>query len=278
MNQSVNDFSMLRINKKTHYIKEKTIKNERLSKIKKILKTIIVIPVRYDSTRLPGKPLKDIEGASMIKRTYDKCIQALPQKDVFIATDSVLIQRHCLEFGAKVVMTSSSCLTGTDRIAEAVQHIKCDVIINVQGDEPIIDPGDISKIISASRDFPREIINGMASIDTKCEFINSSIPKVVTRPDGKLLYMSRGPIPTTKKIEFKSAWKQICIYAFPVECLKKITKQKRKTPLEKIEDIEILRFLEMGYDVRMIKLSGKSFAVDTLEDLERVRKYLRDKK
>ena len=81
-----------------------------------------------------------------------------------------------------------------------------------------------------------------------------------------------------KKIEFKSSWKQICIHAFPVECLKTITKQKLKTPLEKIEDIEILRFLEMGYDVRMIKLSGNSFAVDNLEDPERARKYLRDKK
>ncbi len=239
---------------------------------------VIIIPARYDSSRLPGKPLKDIEGVSMIERTYNKCIEALPAKDVYIATDDLMIKKHCEDFDAKVLMTSYSCLTGTDRIAEASKYIECDLIINVQGDEPIINPADIIKVINESKKYPDEIINGMAIIDNEKEFLSPTIPKVVTREDGKLFYMSRGAIPTTKKLSFETAWKQICIYAFPKPLLKMFAERKTKTPLEKLEDIEILRFLEMGYDIRMIELSGSSFAIDTPEDLEKVRKHLRDNK
>lgn len=237
---------------------------------------VIIIPARYDSSRLPGKPLKDIEGVSMIQRTYNKCIEALSAKDVYIATDSLKIKKHCEDFNAKVLMTSRTCLTGTDRIAEASNHVECDFIINVQGDEPIINPADIIKVINASKKYPDEIINGMAIIDNENEFLSPTIPKVVTRGDGKLLYMSRGAIPTTKNLNFETAWKQICIYAFPKTFLKTFAKRKTKTPLEQLEDIEILRFLEMGFDIRMIQLSGSSFAIDTPEDLEKVRNYLRD--
>jgi len=238
------------------------------------MKPVIVIPARYESSRLPGKPLKDIQGKSMIQRTYERCLQALPAKDIYVATDDCLIKDHCEMFGADVIMTSSSCLTGTDRLAEASQRLNCDVVINVQGDEPVINPSDIIKIIDAAKQYPGEIINGMASIVTQEEFNNPSIPKVVTAPDGKLLYMSRGAIPITKQLEFKSAWKQICIYAFPLDSLCAFAEQTVKTPLEQIEDIEILRYIEMGYDVRMIELSGSSFAIDTPEDLKRVREYL----
>ncbi len=238
------------------------------------MKPVIIIPARYESSRLPGKPLKDIVGKSMIQRTYERCLDTLPSEDVYIATDDCLIKDHCEMFGANVIMTSSTCLTGTDRLAEASKRIDCDVVINVQGDEPVINPNDITKIIDASIKYPGEIINGMATITTEDEFKNPSIPKVVTYPNGKLLYMSRGAIPTTKRLEFISAYKQICIYAFPLDSLNAFSKQTEKTPLEQIEDIEILRFTEMGYDVRMIKLSGSSFAIDTSEDLQRVREYL----
>jgi 3-deoxy-manno-octulosonate cytidylyltransferase (CMP-KDO synthetase) len=238
------------------------------------MKPIIIIPARYKSSRLPGKPLEDILGKSMIQRTYEKCLEAMPAQDVYIATDNSIIQKHCQKFNANIIMTSSSCLTGTDRIAEAVKTIECDVVINVQGDEPVINPADITKIIDAAIKYPGEIINGIAGIDTEDEFNNPSIPKVVIRPDGKLLYMSRGAIPTTKQLKFVSAWKQICIYAFPINCLEAFAEKNLKTPLEQIEDIEILRFIEMGYDVRMVELSGSSFAIDTPEDLQKVRDYL----
>jgi len=277
MKRIVSNFLPILSSRKKNILKKITYENNNYHEVNQETKSIIIIPARYESSRLPGKPLKDIVGTSMLQRTFEKCIEALSEQDVYIATDNLKIQKHCEDFGANVLMTSSSCLTGTDRIAEASKHIKCDVVINVQGDEPIINPADIIKVINAARKYPGEIINGMATIETVDEFINPSIPKVVTRPDGKLLYMSRAAIPTTKKLKFETAWKQICIYAFPVDSLKTFAQQDNKTSLEQIEDIEILRFVEMGYDVRMIKLSGSSFAIDTPEDLKKIRKYIRTK-
>lgn len=273
-----NNYLLTKVKLKNNLTEKRLYENKNVFEKVKEIKSVIIIPVRYDSSRLPGKPLKNIEGKSMLYRTYEKCLQAIPKQNIYIATDNYKIQRHCKEFGANVLMTSTSCLTGTDRIAEASKNIECDIVINVQGDEPIINPEDIKKVIDMAKKYPGEIINGMAIIDKEKEFFNESIPKVVTRSDGRLLYMSRGPIPTTKKLEFITAWKQICIYAFPIDCLKKFAKYKNKTPLEQIEDIEILRFLEMGYDVRMIELSGSSFAIDTPQDLKKVRKFLKQKR
>jgi 3-deoxy-manno-octulosonate cytidylyltransferase (CMP-KDO synthetase) len=277
MKRSVSDFLPIQARRRKIILNKKTYEINNLHEETQEIKPVIIIPARYNSSRLPGKALKDIEGTSMLQRTFEQCIEALSKQDVYIATDNLKIKKHCEDFGANVLMTSSSCLTGTDRIAEASKYIKCDVVINVQGDEPIINPADIIKVIDAAREYPGEIINGMAIIETVDEFVNPSIPKVVTRPDGKLLYMSRAAIPTTKKLKFETAWKQICIYAFPVDSLKTFAQQDNKTSLEQIEDIEILRFLEMGYDVRMIKLSGSSFAIDTPEDLKKIRKYIRTK-
>jgi 3-deoxy-manno-octulosonate cytidylyltransferase (CMP-KDO synthetase) len=277
MKRSVSDFLPIQARRRKIILNKKTYEINNLHEETQEIKPVIIIPARYNSSRLPGKALKDIEGTSMIQRTFEQCIEALSKQDVYIATDNLKIKKHCEDFGANVLMTSSSCLTGTDRIAEAFKYIKCDVVINVQGDEPIINPADIIKVIDAAREYPGEIINGKAIIETVDEFVNPSIPKVVTRPDGKLLYMSRAAIPTTKKLKFETAWKQICIYAFPVDSLKTFAQQDNKTSLEQIEDIEILRFLEMGYDVRMIKLSGSSFAIDTPEDLKKIRKYIRTK-
>ena len=272
MKSNLNEFNPILHGGDNVAVMEKKYHNYKNYKETQKIKPVIIIPARYESSRLPGKPLKIIHGTSMLQRTYERCIQALPEQDVYIATDDIKIEKHCKNFDANVLMTATSCLTGTDRIAEASKHIKCDVVINVQGDEPIINPVDIKEVVNATIEHPGEIINGMATITTEDEFLNPSIPKVITRPDGKLLFMSRGAIPTTKRLNFETAWKQICIYAFPVDSLKMFANQKNKTPLEKIEDIEILRFLEMGYDVRMIKLSGTSFAIDTKEDLKKIRK------
>ena len=277
MKRSVSNILPIQARSRKIILKKRTYENNNHHEETQEIKPVIIIPARYESSRLPGKALKYIEGKTMLQRTFEKCIEALSKQDVYIATDNLKIKKHCEDFGANVLMTSTSCLTGTDRIAEASKYIKCDVVINVQGDEPIINPADIIKVIDTAREYPGEIINGMAIIETLDEFVNPSIPKVVTRPDGKLLYMSRAAIPTTKKLKFETAWKQICIYAFPVDSLKTFAQQDNKTSLEQIEDIEILRFVEMGYDVRMIKLSGSSFAIDTPEDLKKIRKYIRTK-
>lgn len=236
---------------------------------------IIVIPARMQSTRLPRKPLIDLEGKSLIQRTYEQCIKAVSAKKVFVATDSEEIKQHCEQLGMQVVMTSENCLTGTDRVAEVARAIDAEYYINVQGDEPLFNPDDITKTIALLEKHPGEIINGYAPISSEQDYQSASVPKVVFRPDGRLLYMSRSAIPGNKAGAFAWAHRQICVYAFPKKALEAFASVTDKTPLENQEDIEILRFLELGYEVRMVELSADSIAVDHPEDAERVREVLR---
>jgi 3-deoxy-manno-octulosonate cytidylyltransferase (CMP-KDO synthetase) len=231
---------------------------------------IAVIPARYQSTRLPGKPLVDIAGTTMIRRTYLRTVAAMPAENVFVATDDERIADHCRETGMNFVMTSTECLTGTDRVAEVATTIGADLYVNVQGDEPLCNPADITAILAAAERFPGRVLNGYCEIDDEADFRSSAIPKTVFRPDGRLLYMSRGPLPTNKALGFDRAWRQVCIYAFPPEALAAFAAQTSKTPLEAIEDIEILRFLELGFDVQMVPMSSESIAVDHPHDVDRV--------
>lgn len=234
------------------------------------MNSIIVIPARMASSRLPGKPLIDLLGKTLIQRTYEQCLKAVPREEIFVATDDTQIYEHCRSLNMQVVMTSTDCLTGTDRVAEVAEQVKADYYINVQGDEPLMNPDDILVIRDAIAEFEGEVINGYAPITEEAQYRSISIPKLVFRPDGRLLYMSRSPIPGNKKNEFRRSWRQICVYAFPREALIAYASRTEKTPLEEQEDIEILRFLEMGYEVRMIPLSADSIAVDVPEDVNRV--------
>ncbi len=231
---------------------------------------LVVIPARLKSTRLPEKPLVDLCGQSMIERTYRQCLKALPEEQVVVATDHPKIFHHCTERGMRVLMTPENCLTGTDRVAAVASEIDAKFYVNVQGDEPLFNPEDITQTVEAARNHPGEVINGFAPISDEHSYRSTSVPKVVLRPDGRLLYMSRSPIPGHKQNEFHKAWRQICVYAFPKMALMDFASRSQKTPLESLEDIEILRFLEMGYEVRMIELSQDSIAVDTPDDVERV--------
>jgi len=234
------------------------------------VKYIIVIPARMHSTRLPGKPLVDIRGKSLIQRTYEQCIKAVDPSLVFVATDHGKIKAHCESFNMQVVMTSAHCLTGTDRVAEVATQIPADYYINVQGDEPVINPQDIKDVAAAIEQHPGSIINGYAPIDNAAMWDSCSVPKVVVREDGRILYMSRAPIPGNKSGNFQKAWRQVCVYAYTKSALAAFVSRQEKTELEGEEDLEILRFLEMGYEVQMVKLSADSIAVDHPEDVERV--------
>jgi 3-deoxy-manno-octulosonate cytidylyltransferase (CMP-KDO synthetase) len=202
---------------------------------------IVVIPARYKSSRFPGKPLIDLNGKTMIQRTYDQCLKCFPKEKVFVATEDSRIVDHCNKLGMNVILTSDNCLTGTDRIAE-------EEIEKEKG----------------------QIINGYCNITSEEDFFSTSIPKVVIRPDGRLLYMSRSPIPGNKSKDFNMGCRQVCAYAFPKEELIHFSSIQTKTPLENEEDIEILRFLEMGYDVKMIQMSDESIAIDNPEDVYKV--------
>jgi len=236
---------------------------------------LVVIPARYESSRLPGKPLVPLLGVPMIVRTYRQCIKVVPPECVVVATDDDRIAACCEAEGIKVVMTSSDCLTGTDRVAEVARAMVADVYINVQGDEPVFNPADLTALVAAAAQYPDDVINGYCAIETEEMFRSSSTPKVALRPDGRLLYMSRAPIPTNKAHGFVNAWRQVCAYAFPRAALEAFAALKVKTPLESIEDIEILRFLELGLEVRMIPMSAFSVAVDNPDDVQRAEQAIR---
>lgn len=237
---------------------------------------LIIIPARFQSTRFPGKPLVDIFGKSMIHRVWEKCVKATSHDKVLVATDDERIIEHCKNNNMEVLLTSNNCLTGTDRLYEVAQKRKTQVYINVQGDEPLISPEDIKAVIRAAQKEPGITINAMCPIKNETDFRNPNIPKIVTRKDGRLLYMSRSPIPTNKKLEFQFAMKQVCIYAFPYNSLINYGSVKEKTPLENLEDLELLRLLELGFDIKMIEVSGSSIAVDTPQDLEKVKSIIHD--
>ena len=235
----------------------------------------IIIPARYESSRLPGKPLLDLDGIPMVVRTYRQCAKACPPEKIYVATDDPRIARVCSDYGIQHIRTSSDCLTGTDRVAECSKRLAADVLINIQGDEPVFNPDDISTLIKSIDFYPGEVLNGVCMIHEESHFRSASIPKVVMRADGRLLYMSRAAIPTNKKQGFETAWRQVCAYAFPRSALEAFIANPVKTPLEQIEDIEILRFLELGFEVRMITLSEDSIAVDVPEDVDKVVEAIR---
>lgn len=237
------------------------------------MKQIIVIPARLGSKRLKDKPLINLKGKTMIERTYLQCSKAINKKNIFVATDSKKIKKLCESKKINCIMTSKKCLTGTDRVAEVAKKIKVSSYVNVQGDEPIFNPKDIKKLISYSKKYPNDIINGYCKIKSSDLFKSVNIPKVIFDKDKFLLYMSRSPVPGNKKNKFIFGYRQVCAYVFPRKKLLKF-KKKKKTHFENIEDIEILRFLELGYKVRMLKLSDISKSVDTKFDLTRLLKTI----
>ena len=236
----------------------------------KIRDYLIIIPARFNSSRFPGKPLAKIHGQSMLFRVWNKCMKVTNREDIVVATDDSRIVSHCKKLQMNYILTSKYCLTGTDRVLEVAKKIKSKLYINVQGDEPLVSPNDIKKIITEGRNQPNAIVNGMSKIKFESDFRSPNIPKVVIDNNNFLLFMSRSPIPVTKKNEFKKALKQVCIYSFPKKIISNFKFKNKKTNLEKIEDIEILRFLEKGYKIKMVHLSGSSIAVDTKKDLRRV--------
>lgn len=240
------------------------------------MKYVVVIPARYQSSRLPGKPLTPLCGVPMLVRTWRQCVKAVPPEQVYVATEDARIEALCREHGIQHVMTPADCLTGTDRIAAAMRAIPADCYINVQGDEPAFNPDDLHNLIEAAKAQPDAVINGYCPIDDEAQFRSGTIPKVVLRPDGRLLYMSRAAIPTSKAHGFVQGWRQVCAYAFPAAALAAFAACREKTPLEAIEDIEILRFLELGYEVQMLPMGSDSVAVDTPEDIVRAEARIRE--
>jgi 3-deoxy-manno-octulosonate cytidylyltransferase (CMP-KDO synthetase) len=241
------------------------------------MKFLVIIPARLRSTRLAEKALIKINGIPMIVRTFLRCNKVLPKSKIIVATDDIKIMKVCDIYKVPSILTSKNCLTGSDRVAEVAKKINADIYINLQGDEPIFPEKDIVKFIkeACKNKNKNKILNGYCKIDNKNQFFSHNVPKVSINQFNELLYMTRAPIPSNKQGLFKNGLRQVCIYSYPKKILiKNYGKNKKKTFLEKNEDIEILRPLEKGYKITMVKLSKKSIAIDTKTDLNKLLKIL----
>lgn len=241
------------------------------------MKTVVIIPARYKSSRFPGKPLIHLLGKPMILWVAELSAQAVPKEDVYVATDDQRIAKIVREAGFSVVITSEEALTGTDRLSEAALQIDADIYINVQGDEPIIDPKDIQKVRDKKIESIDAIINAFCWVSDE-ENVNSvNIPKVITNEHNRLIYMSRNALPGYKDSNNapEKYKKQVCIYAFTKQELLWFSEFGRKSALEFCEDIEILRFLESEKNILMVESSGGSLAVDVPEDVPHVEAALK---
>lgn len=254
-------------------------KTERIMKIN--MKIIGIIPARYQSSRFPGKPLADICGKPMIWWVYQQCKKVDDFFAVYVATDDQRIYERCKELNMEVVMTSDVCKTGTDRVGEVARNLLADLFVNIQGDEPLLEPETIKAAIRPFYDNPQlQISNLMTKINNPVDLVNYTIPKVITNKDGIGIYLTRATAPYPKgSIEY-TYYKQVCVYGLKPEALQfyyDYGKKYGKAKIEKIEDIEILRFIENGYRVQYIEVDSETVAVDTFNDLEKVRTIVQNK-
>lgn len=241
------------------------------------MRAVVLIPARYASSRYPGKPLVPLLGKPMILWVAELSAKAVGNENVYVATDDSKIADVVTAAGFNAVMTSDTCLTGTDRLAEAALQIKADMYINVQGDEPIINPDDIRQAIAVKQQNMAAIVNGFCWISEQENPESVNIPKVITTESNNLIYMSRKALPGYKdeKCKPKRFKKQVCIYAFTADELAAFKAFGRKSELEFSEDIEILRFLELGKTIRMYETQPGSLAVDAPEDVAPVEAALK---
>lgn len=242
------------------------------------MKFIGIIPARYASTRFPGKPLAMLKGKSVIQRVYEKVSSCLD--DAYVATDDERIFNHITSWGGKVVMTSTEHKSGTDRIQEAIEKIggDYDVIINIQGDEPFIDPSQIETICKCFEDADTQIATLGIPFRKDMDVIsNPNSPKIVTDRRGFAMYFSRSVIPFIRGKE-QGEWpeaypflKHIGLYAYRRDTLKEITSLPQ-SPLELAESLEQLRWLENGYKIKVGTTDIETIGIDTPEDLQAAEK------
>jgi 3-deoxy-manno-octulosonate cytidylyltransferase (CMP-KDO synthetase) len=238
------------------------------------MKKLIVIPARYESTRLPGKPLLEISGKSLIQLVYERASESRLKDGVIIATDDQRIMDAALSFGAEAVMTSPSCKSGTDRVFEAVKDRDTDLIINLQGDEPFMRPDMIDLLFSVMENESLDAATLCTPVTDDNEYTDPNTVKVVLDKNGFALYFSRSPIPYVRN---GTAWpvlyKHIGVYGFKGDFLKTFV-SLQKSRLEETESLEQLRILENGYRIKVLTTHYDGFGIDTREDLQRARLIL----
>jgi 3-deoxy-manno-octulosonate cytidylyltransferase (CMP-KDO synthetase) len=247
------------------------------------MKVVGIIPARYASTRFPGKPLAVIKGKTMIRRV---CEQAWKSKldAVVVATDDVRIADEVMSFGGQYVMTDPNHRSGTDRCREALDLLdgQYDAVVNIQGDEPFIDPEQINLLVDLISREDTQLASLAKRIEDEEELFSPNAVKVVMDKDGKALYFSRHPIPFMRNVE-KNDWlakgvfyKHIGIYAYKAEALRQVARLQ-PSELEKSESLEQLRWLENGMSLRMAVVAAENIAIDTPSDLAKAEQFALDK-
>jgi 3-deoxy-manno-octulosonate cytidylyltransferase (CMP-KDO synthetase) len=242
------------------------------------MSTVIgIIPARYSSTRLPGKPLADIGGKPMIQRVYERSLMAKIFQRVLVATDDERIVAAVRAFGGEAVMTSVDHPSGSDRIAEAASGIDADIIVNIQGDEPFVSPTMMEEVVApllADPDLPMCTL--MHEIP-ESSYGDPNVVKVVVNLKGEALYFSRSLIPYPRRKEGHRAFEHVGIYAYRRDFLFAYTKMA-PTPLERLESLEQLRVLENGYRLKVVLTNAPDYiplSIDTIEDLEKARELVK---
>ncbi len=240
------------------------------------MKVLAIIPARYESSRFPGKPLIDIQGKSMVQRVYEQTCKASLVSDVIVATDDQRIYDHVNQFGGKVMMTAKHHQSGTSRCGEVIaEHSDYDVVINVQGDEPLVQPSQIDSVIALFSDKTVKIATLIKAIEKQSELFNANRIKVVVNKKNEALYFSRQPIPhqanlkSSEWIKNATFWKHIGIYAWARQTLIDLLNLEA-TELEVQESLEQLRWLYHGFSIQTIETKIETPNIDTPEDLQKV--------
>lgn len=240
------------------------------------MKIIAMIPARYDASRFPAKLMQDLGGQSVISRTFEATKKTGLFEDVFVVTDSNIIFEEIKSYGGKVLMSKTEHQSGSDRIAEAAIGIDCDIIVNVQGDEPFTEKESLLKLINVFRNDTNQYIDLaslMVQIHDVDEINNPNTVKVITDKDGFAIYFSRSPIPYPRDNSNTKYFKHKGVYAFRKTTLLEFTKMNMQ-PLEICEKIECLRYLEHGKKIKMVETSVQGIEIDTPEDLQKAKKIL----
>ncbi len=235
-----------------------------------------VIPARWESSRFPGKPLVDILGKSLIKRSYENARQCSRLDELVVATDDQRIYDHVLEFGGKACMTSESCPSGTDRVNEAIERDfpHASIVVNIQGDEPCLDPAVIDTLIERLEQTDADVTTPIAKIVNPEQIFSPSSVKCVFDIHGRALYFSRAPIPFPQKVEkIHDYYRHLGVYCFRRPFLK-LYAEMDNTRLQSIEDLEQLKILEAGYPIYVSIVEDQGIGVDSPEDLKKVQEIL----
>lgn len=245
------------------------------SKSKNDLTVIGVIPARYSSTRLPAKALAMIHGKPMVQHVYERCLQSKHLNEILVATDDERIFDAVMNFGGNAVMTSKAHKSGTDRIGEAARKIKCDIVVNIQGDEPMIDPNNIDKAVEPLLfDKSINVSTICVKIRDRKDITNPNVVKVIKDKNNNALYFSRSVIPFNRDKGRVDYYKHIGLYVYRSSYLTQLVNMKQ-TKLESAEKLEQLRILENGESIRVVEVKKDSHSVDTPGDLNKIRKILR---